>query len=45
MVADVEELEEMEASESKEVSTLMNGDNFVSQSQMEPSKPLDEIDV
>ena len=52
MVADVEELEEMDASEiharrlnAEEVSTPMKGENLYSQSQMEQSKPLEEIDV
>ena len=52
LVADIEELEQMDASElharrlnANEVLTPMNGDNFYSQSQMEQSKPLEEIDV
>ena len=51
MIADIEELEEMDASElharrlnAKEVSTPIKGDNF-SQSRMEQSKTLEEIDV
>ena len=51
MIADTKELEEMDASEiharrlnAKEVLTPMEGDNF-SQSQMEQSKPLEEINV
>ena len=52
MVADIEELEEMDASEhharrlnAKEVFTPMKGDNLISQSQMEQSKSLEEINV
>ena len=53
MIADIEELEEMDASEvnarrrnAQEVLTPMKGDHFLySQSQMEQSKPLEEIDV
>ena len=53
MNADIEELEEMDASElharrlnAKEVLTPMKSDNYIySQSQMEQSKPLEEIDV
>ena len=52
MVADIKELEEMDASElharrlnAKVVLTSMKGDNFIFQSQMEQAKPLGEIDV
>ena len=53
MIADTEELEEMDASEiharrlnAKEVLTPMKGENFLySQSQMEQSKSMEEIDV
>ena len=51
MIADIEELEEMDASElhvrrlnEKEVLTPMNGDSLNFQSQMEQSKPLSEGD-
>ena len=52
MVADIEELEEMDASElharklnAKEVLTPMKSDNLYSQSQMEQSKFLEEIRI
>ena len=51
-IADIEELEEMDASElharrlnAKEVLTSIKSDFLSSQSQMEQSKPLEEIDV
>ena len=51
MIADIADLEDMDASEiharrlsAKEVLAPMKGDNF-SQSQMEQSKLLEEIDV
>ena len=53
MIADIEDLEEMDATEiharmlnAKEVLTPMKGDLFcIPQSQMEQSKTLEEIDV
>ena len=52
MVADIEEMKEMDASElharrlnAKEVLTPMKGETSYSQSQMEQSKTLEEIDV
>ena len=52
MIADFEEMEEMDASElqarrlhAKEVLTPQRSGNFISRSQMEQSKPLEEIDV
>ena len=52
VVADIEEMEEMDASElharrlnAEEVLTSMKGDNLYSQSQIEQSKSLEEINV
>ena len=52
MVADIEELEEMDASEiharrlnAQEVSTSMKGDNFISQVADGTVKSLEEINV
>ena len=52
MVADTEELKQMNASEihakrlnAKEVSTPVKGENSYHQSQMEQLKSLDEMDV
>ena len=52
LIADIEELEEMDASElharrlnAKEVLTPVKGDNIFSRSWMEQSTPLEEIDV
>ena len=52
LVADIEESDEMDASElharrlnAKEVFTPMKGNFLYSQSRMEQSKPLEEIDV